>query len=78
MSAPKGNNYWEFRNKHGRNHKYTPDLLWDEAVKYFVWISAKVWNKKRSYKKRRFSRQNNGCADTNTYEYSVFLLVCRY
>jgi hypothetical protein len=46
MSAPKGNNYWEFRNKHGRDFKYTPDYLWDEAVKYFEWISTKVWNKK--------------------------------
>jgi hypothetical protein len=46
MAAPKGNNYWEFREKHGRDFKYTPDLLWDEAVKYFEWISKKVWNKK--------------------------------
>ncbi len=46
MAAPKGNNYWEFRGKHGRGFKYTPDLLWDEAVKYFEWISKKVWNKK--------------------------------
>lgn len=46
MAAPKGNNYWEFRNKHGRDFKYTPESLWDEAVKYFEWISKKVWNKK--------------------------------
>jgi hypothetical protein len=46
MPAPKGNNYWEFRNKHGRNHAYTPDDLWDEAVNYFEWMKDKVWNKK--------------------------------
>jgi hypothetical protein len=46
MSAPLGNNYWEFRNKHGRDYKYTPDGLWEEAIKYFDWISKKVWNKK--------------------------------
>lgn len=46
MGAPKGNNYWEFRNKHGRGHKYTPDELWTEAVAYFEWISKKVWIKK--------------------------------
>ena len=46
MGAPKGNKYWEFRDKHGRGFKYTPDNLWDEAVKYFEWISLKVWNKK--------------------------------
>lgn len=46
MAAEKGNSYWEFRDKHGRNFAYTPDLLWDEAVKYFEWISNRVWNKK--------------------------------
>lgn len=50
MAAPKGNNYWEFRNKHGRDFKYTPENLWKEAEAYFVWISAKVWNKKESIK----------------------------
>jgi len=38
MAAPTGNKYWEFRNKHGRNYKYEPDQLWDEAVKYFEWV----------------------------------------
>jgi len=46
MPAPKGNNYWEFRNKHGRNFAYTPDSLWKEAVKYFEWISKRTWDKK--------------------------------
>jgi len=46
MGAPKGNNYWEFRNKHGRDFRYTPELFWDEAVKYFEWMSDRVWNKK--------------------------------
>ncbi len=50
MAAAKGNNYWEFRNKHGRDFKYTPDALWEEAVKYFDWISQKVWNKKEAIK----------------------------
>lgn len=46
MGAPKGNNYWEFRNKNGRDFKYTPESFWEEAVRYFEWISEKVWNKK--------------------------------
>ena len=33
-----GNNYWQFRNKHGRDHKYTPAALWEEALEYFEWI----------------------------------------
>ena len=50
MAAPKGNKYWEFRNKHGRDYAYTPDALWDEAVKYFDWISEKVWSKQEPIK----------------------------
>ena len=50
MAAPKGNNYWEFRGKHGRDFKYTPDALWEEAVKYFEWISKRVWNKNEAIK----------------------------
>ena len=50
MAAPIGNNYWQFRNKHGRDFKYTPDSFWDEAVKYFEWISKSVWNKKEAIK----------------------------
>lgn len=38
MAAPKGNKYWHFRGKHGRDYKYTPEKLWEEAVKYFDWI----------------------------------------
>lgn len=50
MPAPKGNNYWEFRNKHGRGFLYSPELLWEEAVKYFEWISKKTWDKHESIK----------------------------
>lgn len=46
MAAEKGNNYWQFRNKHGRDFKYTPDKFWDEGVKYFEWMQDRVWNKK--------------------------------
>lgn len=50
MAAPKGNNYWQFRNKHGNNFSYTPELLWEEAEKYFEWISKQCWNKKEAIK----------------------------
>lgn len=50
MAAPLGNNYWEFRNKHGRDFKYNPESFWEEAVKYFEWIQDKVWNKKEAIK----------------------------
>lgn len=50
MGAPAGNNYWQFRNKHGRDFIYEPEELWIEAVKYFEWISERVWNKKEAIK----------------------------
>jgi hypothetical protein len=38
MPAPKQNNYWQFRNKHGKPKKYTPEELWKEAEEYFQWV----------------------------------------
>lgn len=38
MAAHKGNNYWEFRSKDGKEPKYTPKLLWEKAVEYFQWV----------------------------------------
>ena len=50
MAAPKKNNYWQFRNKHGRDFKYTPEGLWDEAVRYFEYMSGSTWVKKEPVK----------------------------
>lgn len=47
MAAPKGNNYWQFRDKHGKNPKYTPESLWNEAEKYFKWVESNpLWEEK--------------------------------
>lgn len=38
MAAPKGNEFWKLRSKHGRDKIFeTPDLLWDESCVYFQW-----------------------------------------
>lgn len=50
MAAPKGNNYWQFRNKHGRDFKYDPESFWNEAVKYFEWMQKNTWKKKEAIK----------------------------
>lgn len=50
MSAPEGNQYWKFRDKHGPDFKYTEESLWKEAVSYFEWISRQVWNRKDAIK----------------------------
>lgn len=38
MGAPKGNNFWERRSKHGRDLLFeTPELMWEAACEYFQW-----------------------------------------
>jgi len=49
MAAAKGNKYWQFRNKHGRDHKYTPETLWNEAVEYFEWIEENYLIEEKGY-----------------------------
>lgn len=38
MAAPKGNQFWKLRSKHGRDKLFTsPELLWKAACEYFEW-----------------------------------------
>lgn len=38
MAAPKGNQFWKIRSKHGRDKLFaTPDIMWQAAVEYFEW-----------------------------------------
>ena len=38
MAAPKGNQFWKLRSKHGRDKLFsTPELLWEAACEYFQW-----------------------------------------
>lgn len=40
MPAPKGNEYWKLRAKHGRDKLLaSPDLLWESACEYFQYIT---------------------------------------
>jgi len=39
MGAPKGNQFWKLRAKHGRDTLFsTPELLWESACEYFQWV----------------------------------------
>lgn len=39
MGAPKGNQSWKLRSKHGRDKLFaTPQLLWEAATEYFEWV----------------------------------------
>lgn len=38
MGAPKGNQFWKARSKHGRDKIFSsPDVLWESCVEYFEW-----------------------------------------
>jgi len=38
MAAPKNNQFWKLRSKHGRDKLFkTPELLWEAACEYFQW-----------------------------------------
>jgi len=39
MSAPKGNQFWKARAKHGRSKVFSsPNQLWTAACEYFQWV----------------------------------------
>jgi hypothetical protein len=40
MGAPKGNEFWKMRSKHGRDALFaSPELLWESACEYFEWCN---------------------------------------
>jgi hypothetical protein len=47
MAAPKKNQFWKLRSKHGRDKLFaSPDLLWKAACEYFEHTDARKWTKK--------------------------------
>lgn len=46
MAAPKGNQFWKLRSKHGVDKIFKePEVLWQEACKYFEWVDKHPWMK---------------------------------
>lgn len=51
MAAPKGNQFWKLRSKHGRDRLFTePTLLQEAASEYFEWCEANPWVKNEAIK----------------------------
>lgn len=51
MAAPKGNQFWKLRSKHGRDKLFaSPDLLWEAACEYFEWCISHPLTKKEAIK----------------------------
>jgi DNA-packaging protein gp3 len=43
-AAPKGNQFWKLRSKHGRDKLFaTPELLWEAACEYFAYCDKNPW-----------------------------------
>ena len=50
MGAPKGNQFWKLRSKHGRDKLFkTPQLLWEAACEYFEWVEANPLNETKAF-----------------------------
>lgn len=63
MAAPKGNEFWKLRSKHGRDKLFkTPELLWEAAQEYFQWCidhpleEEQLVKYKESYEKAQVSK----------------------
>lgn len=51
MAAPKGNQFWKQRSKHGRDKLFaTPELLWEAACEYFAWCDDNPYYKHEAIK----------------------------
>lgn len=48
MAAPKGNQFWKARTKHGRDKLFeSPDVLWEACCEYFQWVEDNpLWENK--------------------------------
>lgn len=51
MAAPKGNQFWKLRSKHGREKIFTtPEILWEAATEYFAWCDKHPWMRSEAVK----------------------------
>lgn len=45
MGAPKNNQFWKARSKHGRDKVFsTPCILWEAGCEYFQWCDDNKWD----------------------------------
>lgn len=50
MAAPKGNQFWKARSKHGRDKIFaSSDLLWEACQEYFQWVEENPLWESKSY-----------------------------
>lgn len=75
MGAPKGNQFWRLRSKHGRDKLFaTPELLWEAACEYFGWCDAHPWLKQEAVKSGTLAGRIIEVPTARPYSLSGFLL----
>lgn len=76
MAAPKGNQFWKLRSKHGRDKLFaTPDLLWDAACEYFQWCDDNPWCVIKNKTKGK-TKEKEESLTQRPYTLSGFLSYC--
>lgn len=61
MPAPKGNQFWKIRSKHGRDKLFkSPKLLMQAAIEYFEWCDKNPWIKKEQLKQPKVIKEKDG------------------
>lgn len=74
MGAPKGNQFWKLRSKHGRDKLFSsPEILWEEACEYFEWcdenpLKSVEQSRKSGKKKQEVSDEGIETVDTGLIE----------
>lgn len=65
MAAPKGNQFWKLRSKHGRDKLFeTPALLWEAACEYFEWCDNNPF-----YEAEQIKQVGKGYIDEQSGQY---------
>lgn len=56
-AAPRGNQFWKIRTKHGRGKLFSdPEILWEECCNYFQWVDKHPLKKAELIKYKGTSR----------------------
>ena len=71
MAAPKGNEFWKKRSKHGRDKIFaSPEILMEEAEKYFKWCEENPL-----YETKAFNTKDNGIVQESVPKMRAFTLM---
>lgn len=69
MAAPKGNQFWKARSKHGRDKIFeSPEIMWEAACEYFEWCDSNPWYKNEVAKAGDHFGEQVSIATTRPYQ----------